>query len=244
VEVFRKLPLLLLLFILVSTKHSLCQIKLSGHVYDKYGATPLTAVSVLSTSGSGTFTDSTGHYEIIVSPADSIWFSYLGKATHKFSASDCGSLPEFTVSLFTAIPVLKEVIIKPRNYKTDSIQNRMDYAKAFNFKRPTLASIVKSVSITGIVIDLYELARLFQFRKNNSWSSFRDRLVEEEKNRFIDHRFTKYLVRSITGIAENRLEEFMTMYRPSYSLTLIAADYDFREYIKRSYQEFLHFQEK
>ena len=60
------------------------QYKVRGYVYDSSRNYPLEAVTVLSTSGKGSFTNAEGLYEIDVNEKDSIWFSYLGKPTVKF----------------------------------------------------------------------------------------------------------------------------------------------------------------
>jgi len=51
--------------------------KIKGTVYDSSRHYPMEAVSVLSTSGKGTITNTEGYYEIEVLEKDSIWFSYL-----------------------------------------------------------------------------------------------------------------------------------------------------------------------
>jgi hypothetical protein len=97
-------------------------------VYDSSQHYPLEAVSVISTSGRGTVTNSEGNYEIDVAATDSIFFSYLGKPTMKFPILTIQNILQFNISLHVSIPTLKEVKIRPRNYRQDSIQNREDYA--------------------------------------------------------------------------------------------------------------------
>ena len=57
---------------------------IKGVVYDSSRNFPLELVSVLSTGGGGTVTNTDGYYEIRVTDRDSIWFSYLNKPTVKF----------------------------------------------------------------------------------------------------------------------------------------------------------------
>ncbi len=214
------------------------QLKITGTVYDSSGVFPLEAASVLSTSGKGTATDKKGHYEISVSEKDSIWFSYLGKPTIKFPVIEIISYPQFDISLRVGIPILKEVRIKPRDHRLDSIQNRIDYAKVFNYQKPSFSSIVTSIGITGFTVDLDELIRAFQKRKIRSMMSFKQRLMEEEKSKFIDHRFTKLLVKKLTGLDGADLDNFMLKHRPEYEFVLTASDYDLQEYITRAYEKY------
>jgi hypothetical protein len=187
----------------------------------------------MSTAGSGTVTSSAGAYEISVSEQDSIWFSYQGKPTTKFPVQKIPDLNHFDISLRVPVRALKEIVIKPRNYKADSVQNRIDYAKAFNFRRPNLESMT-SIGPMGAGIDINELIRVFQFRKNKSMERFRQRLILEEQEKFIDHKFTKLLVRKLTGFENEELEKFMAAYRPTYEFTLLSSDYDFQLYIKQA----------
>ena len=116
--------------------------KIRGVVYDSSRNNPLEAVSVLSTSGKGTFTNIDGIYEIEVAEKDSIWFSYLNKPTVKFPVLKIINPVNFDISLRVSVPTLREVKIKPRNYKFDSTQNRNDYAKIFNYQKPKLKTFL------------------------------------------------------------------------------------------------------
>ncbi len=228
---------LLLLFQLIITSVN-SQVKITGYVYDSSGVFPLEATSVLSNSGTGMMTDSNGHYEIWVSEKDSIWFSYLGKPTIKYPVAEIKEYLEFDISLRVGVTILKEVRVRPASYKLDSIRNRMDYAKVFNYRKPSFSSIVTSISITGITIDLDELIRAFQKRKMERMLVFRKRLEEQEKDKLIDHRFTRSLVSTITGLAAERLDRFMLTHRPSYDFVKQASDYDLRDFIKKEFKKF------
>jgi hypothetical protein len=213
------------------------QYKVQGTVLDSSHKYPLEAVSVLTTGGKGTTTDANGHYQINVSEKDSIWFSYLGKPTVKFPVLQIRDVTQFDISLRVNIPVLKEVKIQPRNYRQDSIQNRMDYAKVFNYQKPGLSTMT-SIGPSGAGIDIDEVIRAFQFRKNKSMQRFQQRLLQEERDKFVDHRFNKALVRRLTNLSGEELDKFMTTYRPSYEFTVYTSDYDFQSYIKEAFQKY------
>lgn len=133
---------------------------------------------------------------------------------------------------------MREVRIKTRNYKEDSVQNRRDYAKAFNFRRPSLGTMT-SVTSSGVGFDVQEIIRLFQFRKNKSMERFRLRLEQEERDKFVDRRFSKGLVKKLTGIdKEEELSDFMRKYRPTFEFTAGTSDYDFQYFIKIAYREY------
>lgn len=221
-----------ILFIFISGAAT-AQYKVKGTVYDSSRIYPIEAVSVLSTNGRGTATDSLGHYQLDVSDKDSIWFSYLGKPTPKYPVLKIADVTQFNIALRLKTDVLKEVRIRSHNYKEDSVQNRKEYAKAFNFRKPNFESIT-SIGPTGAGIDIDELIRLFQFRKNRAALRFQQRLLEQEREKFTDHRFNKALVRRLTGLDGEALTSFMKFYRPAYEFALNASEYDFQLYIKKS----------
>jgi hypothetical protein len=190
----------------------------------------------MSTSGRGTLTDADGHYEIDVTEKDSIWFSYLNKPTMKFPVLKINDPFAFDISLRVNVTVLKEVKIRQRNYRQDSAQNREDYAKIFNYRKPT---VKPSVTNMGVGFDLDEIINMFRFKRNRSMLAFQRRLLAEEREKSIDHRFSKALVRRLTSLTGNELDSFMVIFRPGYEFTMLTSDYDFQQYIKDSYRRFL-----
>jgi CarboxypepD_reg-like domain len=210
------------------------QYKIQGTVYDSSHLYPLEAVSVLATNGNGAVTNADGQYSIEVGEKDSIWFSYLGKPTIKFPVLKITDVQHFEIALRVNVSILKEVTIRNRNYKEDSAQNRKDYAKVFDFRRPNLGTMT-SIGPSGAGIDINELIRTFQFRKNRNMERFQERLMQQEKDKFIDHRFNKALVRRLTNLPDDQLDRFMVIYRPDYEFALYSSDYDFQSYIKEAH---------
>jgi hypothetical protein len=216
------------------------QYRVNGRVFDSIGLHPIESVSVLCSSGIGTVTDSNGWYHILISDRDSIWFSYLGKATVKYPAIYVIPLEEFDIALSINIPLLKEVRVRTRDYKYDSIANRQTYASVFNYRKPTFHSVVTSISPLGVTINIDELIRSFGKKKIRSQLNFQQRLLNEERNKFIDHRFSRLLVHRLTGASAPALDTFMIKYRPGYTFSLTSSDYDFFNYIRKSYAEYVH----
>jgi hypothetical protein len=215
------------------------QVRVSGRVYDASQYRPLQSVSVLSNSSGATETDSLGRYSIVLNENDSIWFSYLGKPTPKYPVKAIQNFQNFEISLHVNVTQLKEVIFRKPSYRFDSIQNRLDYAKAFDFRKPNFESLTSTTSQGGVGLDIQEFIRLFQFRKNRRMLAFQKRLLQEEQDKFIDHRFTRALVTRITHLRAAELDTFMKRYRPYYEFTQTASEYEFQYYIK---QAFLHYE--
>lgn len=233
----RHIRSLLAAFALLLSLGSSAQYKVRGTVFDSSHRYTIEAVTVMSTGGKGTATDSLGRYSIDVAEKDSIWFSFLGRTTPRYPVLKIQDVNQFDISLRLKMVVLKEVTVRSRLYKEDSVQNRRDYAKAFNFQRPNLASIT-SVTATGAGFDINEIIRLFQFKKNRQMEKFRERLLDQEREKYVTYRFGKALVRRLTGLDGEPLNKFMEIYRPSYEFTLLTPEYDFQLYIKKAGEAF------
>lgn len=225
------------LFLFFSPSPVCAQYKIRGTVYDSTRAYPVGFVSVLSTSGKGTSTNANGEYEIEVAEKDSIWFSYLNKPTVKFPVLKIATPLNFDISLQVNVPVLKEVKIRPRNYRQDSIQNREDYAKVFNYRKPGLSVVTPQYGV-GAGFDINEIINAFRFRKNRSMKSFQERLLAQEQEKFVEHRFNKALVRRLTSLTGHELDSFIQVFRPPYLFAVTSNDYDFQVYIKDSFERF------
>lgn len=211
--------------------------KIKGTVYDSSRTYPMVGVSVLSTSGRGTTTNLNGQYEIEVSEKDSIWFSYLNKPTVKFPVLKIVTPLQFDIAIEISVPELREVKIRQPDYRLDSIQNREEYAKVFNFQKPKL-EVGSSTFGAGVGVNLDNLIDMFRFKHNKSMLDFRQRLLQQEQDKYIDHRFNKGLVRRLTNLSGEELDSFMLVYRPSYMFTSLASDYEFQKYITDAFIRF------
>lgn len=183
-------------------------------------------VSVLGTSGQGTVTDSVGYYNIRLHPDDSIYFSYLGKFTTKIAVKRLAPGTPLNMSLAVTVDSLPLVVVRPRLYRYDSAANREEYRKVFDYEPDYLTG--GSGGGVGINLDM-----LFGARKNRQMLALQRRLLEEERDKYVDHKFNKTLVRKITGLQGPALDTFMRTYRPSYEfIQNCENDYEFYKYIK------------
>ena len=213
------------------------QTTIRGTVFNMYRTRPLEAVSVVSTSGAGTVTDSNGHYMLFVSDRDSLIFSYLGRSTIRFPVIEINRANDFDIALHVEATELKSVRIAPRNYHLDSLQNRAEYAKVFDFKKPGL-SLTSPTSGLGVGLDLDEIINAFRFNRNRRMLAFQRRLIDEEHDKYIDHRFNRSIIKKITHLDGSDLDSFILKFRPSYEFTESTSDYEFYAYIKLAAREY------
>ncbi len=212
---------------------------MSGYVFDLSKQNPVQLVSVISTQGRGTVTDSNGHYSLTVYETDSIYFSYLNKPTQKFAVRTMLNPERFNISIHINVAELPNVKVRQRNYKEDSIRNRENYAKIFNFQKPTLGISNSPGNIAGGAgFDLAELINVFRFKRNKRLANLQKRLIEEEQDKYIDSRFSKRIVLKLTGLNGALQDTFMRKYRPSYNFTTKTIDIDFYQFIQIAAKHF------
>jgi hypothetical protein len=212
------------------------QVSIHGTVFNMYKTRPLDGVSVICSCGMGTTTDSNGNYYIRVDQSDSLRFSYLGRATQMFPVNAMNSTTGFDIALHVNPTVLGEVRVTPKDYYLDSLRNRKDYEKIFNYHKPGLEISEGADGNAGL--DLDAIINMFRFKRNRRLLAFQQRLIEDEQDKFIDHRFTRYIVKKITGLEGDAADSFMFRFRPSFYFTKTASDYEFFDYIKLAYQEY------
>jgi len=200
---------LLICFLLVfSTQILRAQnLKISGTVYDYFSKKPLEAVTVQTTSGLHMITDSSGKFSISVLKKDSVWFSYLSKQTLKYIVDTISNPANFEIALHVDVAWLPAVKVRNSNYRFDSLTNRLEYAKVFNFRKPGLKlSSPSTIYVPGgatVGLDLDEIINSFRFKRNRQILTMQERLIKEEQDKYINHRFTKYLVQKLTSLKED-----------------------------------------
>ena len=227
---------------LITAAHG--QAFISGTVSDYFSKKPLDAVTVQTTSGRHAISDSLGRYSIDVRKNDSVWFSYLNKQTMKYPVDTIAHPQNFDIALYVDARWLPEVKVQTKNYKLDSLENRQTYAKAFDYRKPGLRfsqSPTTSNYVPGSVtaaLDLDEIINAFRFKRNRQMLAFQQRLMQDEQDKYIDHRYTKYLVKKLTNLEGKELEYFMNFYRPGYEEVQAMNDLELGYYIEQCYDNY------
>lgn len=210
------------------------QLTITGTVFDSTKTIPVKDVLVQSSNGTTAITDSLGHYTIVTTDKDSLTFIYHDKPTARFAVKQIPDMAGFNISLHVRVSerfkTLKEVKVYAKNYRQDSIANRDQYAKIFNYEKPGIK--LTSDSYTGAAgMDLNELINVFRFKRNRQLKKMQIRLEEQEKENYINYRFNKNTVKRITRLDGVDLDTFMQQYRPDFEFTQQASLVDFYQYI-------------
>jgi hypothetical protein len=216
------------------------QFTISGTVYDSSKVVPVPDVVIKSTGGATTTTDSTGHYNLIANDTDSLTFIYQNKPTARFAVKQIQDIGNFDISLHIRVNekfrTLKGVQVFSKSFKQDSIANREEYAKIFNYQKPGIKTNTSDYS-GAAGMDLDEFINIFRFKRNKELKYMQNRLVDQEQERYINYRFNKTLVRRITRLEGKNLDTFMVRYRPDFDFTHNSNTVIFYQYIlNASYQ--------
>lgn len=225
---------LLITILLIFCATAKAQLTISGTVLDSTKTIPVKGVLVKSSSGTTATTDSMGRYTIVIAEKDSLTFIYHDKPTAKFSVKQIPDMANFDISLHIRVKekfrTLKEVKVYAKNYRQDSIANREQYAKIFNYEKPGIK--LSTDANTGAAgMDLNELVNVFRFKRNRQLRRMQERLEEQEEENYINYRFNQNTVKRITRLEGAELNEFMQEYRPDFEFTQTASLVDFYQYI-------------
>jgi hypothetical protein len=209
------------------------QVEIRGTVYDQTQRFALSSVSVVSSSGGGTMTDSLGRYRLRAALGDSIQFSYLGRTTIKFPVKEIPAGAPFDMALAVAVDSLPTVLVRSPDYRQDSLENRKEYQKVFDYA-PSYVKNLKSGNTrrAGFGVGL-DLDMLLDPKANRRMLALQSRLEWEEQDKYVDHRWNRAMVRRITALDPPKLDSFMRQYRPSYEfIKSCETDYEFDKYIQ------------
>lgn len=217
------------------------QVILKGTVYDITQKVPLTAVSVIAKSGAATITDTVGHYRLTVEDNDSVYFSYLGKRSPWFSVKSIIVPWNFDVALHVEAPELPPIFVTASSYREDSLQNRREFEKIFDYHRPTIAttSAPNGDGSAAVGFDLDAIINSFDFKYIKRQKGYQRFFEWEEHEKYIDHRFSKPLITKLTGFTGAKLDSFVKQYRPTYEFVEDITDVDLGLYIQRCREDFV-----
>ncbi len=209
------------------------QAQIEGIVYDAQTGQRVSKTYVYNTANDeGAYNNLKGEFRLTAKPGD-----VLIAAAEGYYPDTLVVPPAKTVyfRLERSSIWLKEVsVMGPRNPARDLEQKKRDYRTAY--RKGTPGSLL-STGPTGAGLSIDALYALISREGRNA--RFLQEIIERDyRNAVIDYRYTKTLVKSVTGIDDKYLEDFMFQYRPSYYFVLSVSDYNLAYYIKQSFQRY------
>ena len=165
----------------------------------------------------------------------------------KYAVDTIGDPSNFDISIHLKAVELPAVTVRTRDYRLDSIQNRKDYQKYFDYKKPGIKLSSDNTYSPGgatVGLDLDELINMFRFRRNRNLQFLQNRLIQQEQDRYINYRFSKLMVRKITKLQSPEIDTFMRKYRPDYELLQQFNDLELGYYIEQHFKEYMYLKTK
>lgn len=204
--------------------------QVKGVLQDSATLAPVSFASITNlNSGKTAITNSSGLFEIEVGTDDILSFSSVGYHfdTIHYSGRYLGESP-LMLMLKPLVNALKDVTVRTKGYslyQLDSIERRKEFlAEVGAVKIPAIS---QANSGAGIAFNLDRYSK----REKKKRSSY-DFFDNNEKEEYINYRFTQSLVNEYTGLQGDSLQTFMQQYRPDFEwLRTHLAEEDLKYYI-------------
>jgi hypothetical protein len=214
--------------------------KITGSVVDKTTKQPVSG-ALVSLGKLKTLTNKLGEFEIAVSELnDSLKIVHFAYKTYTVLINKATTT--LHIELEPAVISLNVVTVHgDRDFKKDSIANRIAYAKQFNYKGPTImdAFTGNPDKQPGELISINPLLLIAALTKKSTPEyKFNKILIRDEQAEYVDRKFNRGIVSGITGLKGDTLSVFLTTYRPTYLFAKSATDYDMEIYIRDSFKAF------
>jgi hypothetical protein len=234
----RGLLIMLILFMCLKCRGQ----TVSGVVTDKKTGQSVTGAWVTS-SKSTVISGLWGEFAINTKPTDTIKVKMQGYQLYTLPINPSIN-KTLQIELNEAFIQLNEVhVIAKRDRVKDSLNNRRMFEKGFNASGPKLKDIIVVsatpglIPIAGITIVPSQFIRAITYKHSREYK-FKKVLIRDERNRYIDSRFSEGLVTEMTSLKADSLLDFMDTYRPTIDKIKKMSDYDIRMYIKTSLVKF------
>ncbi len=221
-----------LLFVLLSFIFGFqvdAQIVLKGTIIDSAKRNTINSVRVenLSTH-QGDYSNADGFFSIEGKDGDYIIFSYLGFNNKVIRLNSSLNNSNQIIKMSIKTVGLKGVTIKqgPTQYQTDSAKRADIYKDAFDY--------TQTKSAMSPITSLYQVFS----KKHKNMRHFQDQIVDIEKQKFIDTRYSEALTAQMTGLQEESLIKFMQAYPMEIDFARAASDLEIKMWIKYNFQEY------
>jgi len=127
-------------------------------------------------------------------------------------------------------------VLGRRNAVQDSLWMRREFNDQFNFK-PVKPWESLTLSPVGIGINLNVLFASFS-REQKQAKRLKAALIRDEREDYVDRRFTKAVIQVQTEIPDDELDVFHWYFRPTYDQLMGFTEYDLLLYIRKNYRDF------
>lgn len=225
------------LFILMHFFPFLCwgQENVGGMVLDKDSKQRVARVFIVNKStGASIYNNNKGEFNIAINPGDVIIAS---KDNYYSDTTTYEGAKALIISLKRKTIMIDPVTVMGRVSPEEVLARRKeDYNKAYRLADP---GDFVSVGQNGAGLSIDAVYNYFS-REGKNARRLTKYFQREYEDNYIDIVFTRELVKTVTGLEGEALDNFMIRYRPSYNFVLRATRYQMVNYVKSKYEFFKH----
>lgn len=221
--------LILITSLILFTLASYGQIVWKGVVVDSASGKPLSAVRVENiTLHQGDITDRDGRFTISGDEDHYIVLSLIGYKNKVYRLQSTDHNQYTTIRLAQKPLALQNVTIhkEKTQYQIDSANRAEIYQDVFEYER--------TKSVMSPVTSIYQKFS----KKHRDIQALQNQIVDFEKQKFIDTRYSESLTKQLTKLDGEELIKFMQQYPMAYDYARAASDLEIKMWIKYNFQEY------
>jgi hypothetical protein len=230
---FRLLMLTCLCFVLHTTASA--QTLLKGKVVSNDSTKRILEKASVNNlrSRQATITGSDGSFMLAVQPGDSILISYVGYTDYTYYVRSGADVITKTFFLLPKNNAINGVRVSAlTQYQKDSLKTARMFDKVIGYEQ--------TASIASPVTSLYE-----QFsKKYKDLRKLQGQIVIDEKQKFVDSKYTYELINRVTGLQGDSVAVFMYMYPMEYKFARLANDAEIKMWIITNHRKYKVLAEK
>lgn len=208
----------------------IAQQELYGKVVKRGGTEILPGVTIKNASRQKyNQSDMGGNFKISAKTGDTLLFTSAGYRPDTVIVAQYMFSEEFLVPLTPNIVTLARVEVDEMSrYQSDSIKRREDYGFILDKKHPvSLLNEKRAADAPGLSFSPIGYFSTGEKQKRR----LKERLEKQEKEYYIDYKFSPGRVAQLTGLKDDSLHTFLLRYRPSYKFCRNASSKDMLLYI-------------
>ena len=206
------------------------QVSVKGVIYDSISKATLSPVNIENLrTHQGVFSNDKGEFTIDATIGDYLIFTHVGYNRKVVLLKVSDAVNNLNVYMTIKTTNLKPVTIKrgPTEYQKVSANRADIYKDVFNYEQQK--------SVMSPVTSIYQKVS----KKYKNLRKFQEQIVDNEKQKFIDSRYTPELVTTLTQLKDDELASFMNQYPMDYDYARVATDLEIKMWIKYNFQDYV-----
>ena len=233
----KRILLLILLTIIFFPSLSFCQQSVKGKVYNAKGDEVIPYVTVRNISSQkSNVSDLGGNFKIEAKEGDTLIFSSTSYYQDTVKTDYFMLNNIYDVSLNPHSTTLSSVTVNGQaNYSKDSLARHEYYKDEYAYKRTIVDKHPQLSDGVGVKLNL---GRLFSPGEKEK-RDFRKKLEKDDKEDYIDSKFSYAYVSKLTRLKDDSLRIFMYQYRPTYKFCRKASSEEMLFYVNDCMKKFM-----